>query len=164
MGSAMVDMSSASPDMNPAEENHRPIPAVQSRIPRIRGWLLVVLGAFLSLGISLLAAYLAWMIARNDQPGGTHWTGSQEMTVKVFELFATIFVFGLVAIAAGILQLRRGRTNWVCIRDYVKPRRTNVLYPAGHYAGLSLALHRSPFAQILTACGKKDRQTRPECI
>src|SRR5665811_812550 len=95
MGSVMIGMSSASLDMNPPEQNHRPIPAVQSRISCIRGWLLVVIGAFLSLGMSLLAAYLAWTITRNDQPGGTHWTGSHEMTVKVFELFATIFVFGL---------------------------------------------------------------------
>lgn len=90
-------------------------PAVQSKISRIRGWLLVVLGLGLSLGMTVLATFLAWTIAYNDQPGGTHWTGSHQMTVKVFELFATIFVFGLVAIGAGILQLRRGRPNWIAV-------------------------------------------------
>jgi uncharacterized membrane protein len=67
------------------------------------------------MGIALIAAFLAWTIAYNDLPGRTHWTGSHEMTVKVFELFAAVFVFGLVAIGGGILQLRRGRPSWAAL-------------------------------------------------
>jgi hypothetical protein len=37
------------------------------------------------------------------------------MTVKVFELFAAVFLFGLVAIGGGILQLRRGRPSWAAL-------------------------------------------------
>jgi hypothetical protein len=90
-------------------------PAMTSKISRIRGWLLIVIGSSLSVGIALIAAFLASTIMRNDQPGGTHWTGSHEFTVRVFELFATVFVFGLVALAGGIFQLRRGRPSWLAI-------------------------------------------------
>ena len=89
--------------------------ATQSKISRLRAWLLIVIGSGLSLGITLIAAYLGWTIAQNDQAGGTHWTGSHEMTVKVFELFAAVFVFGLVAIGGGILQLRNGRPSWAAL-------------------------------------------------
>jgi hypothetical protein len=83
-----------------------------SRISRIRGWLLVVLGSCLSAGMALFAAFLAWTIANNDRPGGTHWTGTHDFTVQVFELLATVFVFGLVAVGGGIFQLRHGRPSW----------------------------------------------------
>ena len=90
-------------------------PAPTSRISGIRGWLLIVLGSLVSAGIAVIAAILASTIMHNDQPGGSHWTGSHAFTVRVFELFAAVFVFGLVALAAGIFQLRRGRANWLAI-------------------------------------------------
>ena len=80
---------------------------------RIRGWLLVVLGSCLGLAAALLAAFLGWTIAGYQYPRTTHWTGSHEMTIQVFVLFATVFVFGLVAAAAGVFQLRRGRVSWL---------------------------------------------------
>src|SRR5215468_9054389 len=80
---------------------------------RIRGWLLVVLGSCLSLGAALLAAFLGWTIAGYQYPPTTHWTGSHEMTIKVFVLFATVFIFGLVAAGAGVFQLRRRRVSWL---------------------------------------------------
>jgi len=86
-------------------------PALISKISRIRGWLLIVLGSLLSVGIAVMATILALTI-HNDQPQGSHWTGSHEFTVHVFELFAAVFVFGLVALAGGIFQLRRGRASW----------------------------------------------------
>ena len=86
-----------------------------STVARVRGWLLILLGSCLSIGLAAITVYLSLTILHNDQPGGTHWTGSHEMTVKVFSLFATIFVFGLVAIGAGIFQLQRGRPNWLAL-------------------------------------------------
>jgi hypothetical protein len=80
---------------------------------RIRGWLLVVFGSCLSLGAALLAAFLGWTIAGYQYPRPTHWAGSHEMTIQVFVLFATVFVFGLVAAGAGVFQLRRGRVSWL---------------------------------------------------
>jgi hypothetical protein len=86
-----------------------------SGMSRIRGWLLIVLGSFLSVGMVLFACYLGSVIANNDRPGVTHWTGSHDFTVRVFELLATVFVFGLVAVIGGIFQLRRGRPSWPVI-------------------------------------------------
>ena len=90
-------------------------PAEIPTIARIRGWLLIVVGACLSTGMAALAAFMASTIARGDRPGGTHWTGSHNMTIRVFELFATIFVFGLVSVAGGIFQLRSGRASWLAM-------------------------------------------------
>ncbi len=58
-----------------------------------------------------LTVYLAWIVPYHDRPGRSHWTGSHDFTIKVFELFAVIFILGLVAIGGGIFQLRRGRVS-----------------------------------------------------
>ena len=86
-------------------------PEVTSKISRVRAWLLIVIGSLLSVGIAVIAAVLRSTI-NNDQSGGNHWTGTHEFTVRVFELFAAVFAFGLVALAGGIFQLRRGRPSW----------------------------------------------------
>ncbi len=88
-----------------------PIP----RISRIRGWMLIVLGLSLGVGIALIAGLLASRILHYEGRGFTHWRGSHDFTVHVFELFAAVFVFGLVALAGGIFQLRRGRPNRLAI-------------------------------------------------
>jgi hypothetical protein len=90
-------------------------PEMVSTISRIRGWLLIVLGTCLIVGMALIAAFLALTIAHNSQPGGAHWTGSPEMTVRTFELLATVFTFGAVAVAGGIFQLRRDRPSWLAM-------------------------------------------------
>ena len=53
-----------------------------SKVSRIRGWLLIILGTCLSVGMVVIGAFLVWTIAHNDRPRGTHWTGSHEVTVK----------------------------------------------------------------------------------
>ena len=90
-------------------------PEMVSKLSRIRGWLLILLGTCLIVGMALIAAFLASTIAHNGQPGGTHWSGSHEMTVSTFELLATVFIFGAVAVAGGIFQLRRGRPSWLAM-------------------------------------------------
>ena len=82
-------------------------------VSRIRGWLLLVFGFCLSFGAPLLAAFLSWTIAGYQYPPTSRWTGSHEMTIQVFVLFGTVFVFGLVAAGAGLFQLRRGRVSWL---------------------------------------------------
>jgi hypothetical protein len=37
------------------------------------------------------------------------------MTVSTFELLATVFIFGAVAVAGGIFQLRRGCPSWLAM-------------------------------------------------
>ena len=63
-------------------------------------------------------AYLAYVIhgaiLRNGEPGSrSHWNGSAEFTRTVFELFGTVFVFGLVSFAAGVYILRTRRVSRV---------------------------------------------------
>ena len=86
-------------------------PTVVSKISRIRGWLLIILGICLGVGMTVIGVLLAWIITHNDQPGGTHWTGSREVTVRTFELLATVFIFGAVAAVGGSFQLTQGRTS-----------------------------------------------------
>ena len=86
-----------------------------STIARVRGWLLIILGGCLSLGVGVIAILVASTIGHNELPGRSHWTGSHEMTVRVFELFATLFVFGIVSIGGGTFQLRRGRPSWLAM-------------------------------------------------
>lgn len=77
---------------------------------------MVFLGPLLSISMSVIAFYLWQTIALKGQLGShSRWTGSHEMTVSTFELFAAVFVFGLVALAAGIFQIRRGRPNKILV-------------------------------------------------
>lgn len=87
-------------------------PVTSPGLSRIRGWLLIVVGLGLSFGMLWLTSFLAWTIAHNDQPGHSHWTGSPQFTVQVFELFGAVFLFGVVAVIGGFFQLRRGRPSW----------------------------------------------------
>lgn len=45
-------------------------------LSRIRGWLLIVIGVGLSLGMVWVAWFLSWTIAHNGQPGRSHWNGA----------------------------------------------------------------------------------------
>jgi magnesium-transporting ATPase (P-type) len=83
---------------------------------RGRGWMLVVLGPVLSIAMAVISFYLWRIIYYPGQPGGhSRWTGSHEMTVNAFSLFATIFVFGIVCTGAGAFMIRTGRKNIVLI-------------------------------------------------
>jgi len=62
-----------------------------------------------------LISFLSWTIAHNNEPGHSHWRGSQQFTKLVFELFGTIFLFGIVSFIGGCLQLRSGRPSWPII-------------------------------------------------
>ena len=76
------------------------------------GWLLIVLGPILSVGIAVIAFHLHDTIVHNDDPGShSRWTGSPELTRTAFELFGAVFLFGLIASAAGVFQVRTGRRN-----------------------------------------------------
>ena len=83
---------------------------------RARGWLLIVLGLMLSIGMAGLSLFLWRTIHYQGQMGGTaRWTGSAEMTARTFQLFGTIAAFGLVCLATGIFQIRTGRRNVVFV-------------------------------------------------
>lgn len=79
---------------------------------RVSGWLLIVLGLSLSLGIAALAWFLFCTIVQ-DSHSGSHprWHGTPEFTRTTFEFFGAVFLFGLTAIAAGTYQLWAGRRH-----------------------------------------------------
>lgn len=85
---------------------------IDARGNRTRGWILVVLGPALIIGMAALSFWLWRTIHYQILPGATsRWTGSPEMTANTYSLFATIFVFGLVCTSAGVYQIRTGRRN-----------------------------------------------------
>jgi hypothetical protein len=87
-----------------------PTTPVTQRNHRIRGWILVVLGAVASIGIVALGVYL-WTLISSETANGWPWRSSYEFTIHTLELFVDVFIFGLVAAAAGIYQLRQNRTS-----------------------------------------------------
>src|SRR3954452_4854439 len=90
-------------------------PVPNPALSRIRGWMLIVIGLGLSLGMLWLTSYLSWTIAHNNRPERSHWNGSRQCTIQVFELFGAIFLFGVAAFVGGVLLLRRGRPSWPII-------------------------------------------------
>ncbi len=80
------------------------------RIHRIRGWGLIAVGTLASIRIVALGLYF-WTLISSETSDGLAWRGSYEFTIHTLELFADVFVFGLVAAIAGIYQLRQGRTS-----------------------------------------------------
>ena len=78
---------------------------------RAAGWVLIVLGAGLSVGITAIANYIYLGIHHDSLPGSPRWTGSPEFTHVTFELCAAIFAFGFVSILAGAYQVWRGRRH-----------------------------------------------------
>jgi hypothetical protein len=84
----------------------------EAKSNRTRGWLLIVLGLMLSCAMAGISFYL-WQTIH--YPGQSRWSGSAEMTARTFQLFGTIFVFGLVCLATGIFQVRTGRRNMIAV-------------------------------------------------
>jgi hypothetical protein len=88
-------------------------PATTARTPRthrIRGWLLILLGTIVSIAIVALGLYF-WTLISSETIDGLRWWSSYEFTIHTLELFADVFIFGLIAAAAGIYQLRQHRTS-----------------------------------------------------
>ena len=93
-----------------------PLHLVGARKVRALGWLLIVLGPCLSVGTVVIASSLHQTIVHGNDPGArSHWNGSPELTRMAFELFGAVFLFGLVALAAGVFQVGTGRRNRVLL-------------------------------------------------
>jgi fatty acid desaturase len=79
---------------------------------RTRGWVLIVLGLLLTIGMAGITFYVWQAVHSQGQPGGTpRWTGGTAMTARTFQLFATLIGFGVICLATGIFQVRTGRRN-----------------------------------------------------
>ena len=98
----------AYPPPLPADPNARP------PVHPARGWLLVVLGLFLSGSMTFITYFIHGLILQNGAPGArSHWNGSAAFTRTMYELFASVFACGLVALAAGVYILRTRRISRV---------------------------------------------------
>lgn len=85
---------------------------VSPRRVRTLGWLLVFIGAFLSVGIAAVGVSMARAIAGSGDPDATTtFTGTGEQVGMMFTLFACVFLFGLLAMVIGGWQVRTGRQN-----------------------------------------------------
>jgi hypothetical protein len=80
------------------------------RFARVRGWILIIIGSGLSIGMVALAYYLAATIVY-PTAGGSRWNGSHDFTVRVFGIFGSIFCFGLGSIVNGVGFIRNKRAS-----------------------------------------------------
>ena len=81
------------------------------------GWLLIVLGPLISLGMVALTMFLAPIVNASTPPGSLpRYTGSHQMTVAAFTLFGLLFVFGLVGLATAFIKpvTRANPGRWSC--------------------------------------------------
>ena len=79
---------------------------------RVQGGLLIVMGLGLSVAMAMVAFWLYQATAfpaLSARP--SHWHGGPEFTRTTFELFGTVFFFGLVCMGGGTLQVCTGRRN-----------------------------------------------------
>ena len=75
------------------------------------GWLLIVLGLALSVGMAVIGVNLRDTVLHSGEAGHGTYTGTHQMAVDMFTLFAVIFIFGLLSVANGIWQAMRSRHN-----------------------------------------------------
>jgi len=74
-------------------------------------------------GVLLLAimAAVLWfampvMLAAGGDVGGARWTGTADQTIFALAIFAMVVAVGVVALVAGLTQLRHGRRHHGAIR------------------------------------------------
>jgi hypothetical protein len=80
------------------------------RFARLRGWILIVIGSGLSIGMAAMACYLAATIVY-PTAGGSRWSGSHDFTERVFGIFGSVFCFGVGSIVNGIGFIRNKRPS-----------------------------------------------------
>lgn len=83
-----------------------------ARVRRL-GWLLLVLGAGLAVGIGYLLARMSPMLGAPGvrQPDGTTFTGTAEQAAFTTNLLLGVIAFGAVAVLNGLWQIATGRRN-----------------------------------------------------
>ena len=82
-----------------------------SRI-RALGWMLMVIGTGLTVGVTYLIVLIARIIEGSDDPGATtRFTGTQAQALMTFGILGVVLAFGVLAITAGAWQARHGTRN-----------------------------------------------------
>ncbi len=76
------------------------------------GWVLVIIGSALVVFMGYLTYVITGIIARSNEPGATsRFTGGPEMILFIYGIFGFVILFGLVAMAGGIWQVKYGKRN-----------------------------------------------------
>ncbi|PYS87946.1 MAG: hypothetical protein DMF64_21785 [Acidobacteria bacterium] len=74
--------------------------------------MLTILGVFLVAFMGTITVYITRIIAQTDEPGAaTRFTGGPEMLLFMYGLFGFVILFGLIAMAGGIWQIKYGKRN-----------------------------------------------------
>jgi magnesium-transporting ATPase (P-type) len=76
------------------------------------GWLLFILGLFLTAFMGYITYVVTGIVAHSDEPSATsRFTGGSEMLLFMYGIFGFVILFGVVAMAAGAYQIKTGRRN-----------------------------------------------------
>ena len=79
---------------------------------RILGGLLLVIGTFLVVFMSILGVYLGSIVSNSNDPGSTtRFTGGPQDVMFIVVIFGLVIAFGLASIAGGIWQIIYGKPN-----------------------------------------------------
>ncbi len=89
-------------------------PRLSPRLTKGLGWLFIFLGVSLVVGMAYITRYMIGVVNSPTVPGSLpRWSGSHEMTVRMFWMFGGVALFGVGSIANGIWALRYGSMNLV---------------------------------------------------
>ena len=82
-----------------------------SRI-RALGWMLMVIGTGLAVGMAYLIVRIARIVEGSDDPGATtRFTGTGAQALMTFGILGLVLAFGIVTLTAGAWQARHGTRN-----------------------------------------------------
>lgn len=79
---------------------------------RILGGLLLVIGTFLVVFMSILGIYLGSIISNSSDPGATtKFSGGPQDVMFIVVIFGLVICFGLASMSGGIWQIIYGKPN-----------------------------------------------------
>lgn len=96
------------------------------------GWVLVVLGGVLTMGMVYLTYVVSALIERADDPGsGARFTGDSSDATMIYGIFGVVIALSITFVIAGIWQIVYGRRNKKLV--FVALVLAGVFYALGEY-------------------------------
>jgi hypothetical protein len=87
---------------------------------RIRGWILLLIGAGVSIAMAYLMVLIGGIMAHSNEPGATtRYSGTAWQAFGIFGVLGLVLLFGVCAGIAGAFQILYGERNWIWIRRAV---------------------------------------------
>jgi hypothetical protein len=92
-------------------------PSCEARISnpgriRVLGWILIVIGTGLVVGMGYLIAVIYRIVqGSNDPAATTRFTGTPAQALMIYAVLGVVLLFGMVAVAGGAWQARYGTRN-----------------------------------------------------